>query len=230
MAQGGGASSAQTEASRPGVAQNTGASAPVVAELSNASTTGRVQTVVSSSGSNGLLWLVVLMAVGIAGLIVLARVVGWRVRFRRNVAAFAPGAGHVALQSDNEIYRPIPRATVRTLGGPQVPVTRRREPNLLMKPEDTYFLHIERAVGLAADGRQGSSMSEFLIALRAGGPIDVATLAEDYQLSAEAFLALARAQFTVNQVSDARQTLLHGMIVLPHERTLRLAMHNLPPE
>jgi hypothetical protein len=99
-----------------------------------------------------------------------------------------------------------------------------------MRPEDTYFLHIERAVGLASEGRQGSSMSEFLTALRSGGPIDVAALAEDYQLSAEAFLALARAQFTVNQVSDARETLLHGMIVLPHERTLRVAMHNLPPE
>ena len=73
-------------------------------------------------------------------------------------------------------------------------------------------------------------MSEFLTALRTGAPIDVAALAEDYQLSAEAFLALARAQYTVDQVSDARQTLLHGMIVLPHERTLRLAMHNLPPE
>ena len=92
-----------------------------MAELSNASTTGRMQTTLSSSGNNGLLWLIVLVAVGMAGLVVVARVVGWRVRFRRSVAAFAPGAGHVALRSDNEIYRPIPRATVRTLGGPQVP-------------------------------------------------------------------------------------------------------------
>jgi hypothetical protein len=69
-----------------------------------------------------------------------------------------------------------------------------------------------------------------LTALRTGSPIDVAALAENYQLSAVAFLALARAQYTVNQMSDARETLLHGMIVLPHERTLRLAMHNLPPE
>jgi len=230
MAQGGGASNVQTEASKPGVAQNSGPSAPVVAQLSNASTTSRTPTIMGSSGSNGVLWLVVLVAVGLAGFVVVARVLGWRVRLRRNAAAFSPGAEQVALQAENQMYKPVPRATVRTLGGPQVPLTRRREPNLLMMPEDTYFLHIERAVGLAADGRQGSSMSEFLTALRTGGPIDVAALAEDYQLSAIAFLALARAQYTVNQVSDARQTLLHGMIVLPHERTLRLAMHNLPPD
>ncbi len=230
MAQGGGVSSAQTEASKPGVAQNTGPSAPVVAELSNASMAPRTESITSASGSNGLLWLVVLIAVGLAALVVVARVLGWRVRFRRNATNFSPGAGQVALQADSQMYKPVPRATVRTLGGPRVPVTRRREPNLLMKPEDTYFPHIERAVALAADGRQGSSMSEFLSALRTGGPIDVSALAEDYQLSAVAFLALARAQYTANQVSDARQTLLHGMIVLPHERTFRLAMHNMPPD
>jgi D-alanyl-D-alanine carboxypeptidase (penicillin-binding protein 5/6) len=230
MAQGGGVSSVQTEASKPGVAQNTGPSAPVVAELSNASTTTRAQTTLGSSGGAGLLWLAVLVAVGLVGLVVAARVLGWRVRFRRNVTAFPPGADQLAAYADSQLYKPVPRATVRTLGGPQVPLTRRREPNLLMKPEDTYFLHIDRAVGLAADGRQGSSMSEFLTALRTGGPIDVAVLAEDYQLSAVAFLALARAQYAVNQLSDARQTLLHGMIVLPHERTLRQAMHSLPPD
>lgn len=230
MAQGGGASSVLPDASKPGVSQNTGPSAPVVAELSSASTSGRAQTVIGSSGSGGLLWLVVLIAVGLAGLMVVGRVLGWRFRFRKNAASFSTGVGPAAVRADNHTYKPVPRATVRTLGGPQVPLTRRREPNLLMRPEDTYFLHIERAVGLAADGRQGSSMSEFLTALRAGGPIEVAALAEDYQLSAVAFLALARAQYTVNQVSDARQTLLHGMIVLPHERTLRLAMHNLPPD
>jgi hypothetical protein len=99
-----------------------------------------------------------------------------------------------------------------------------------MRPEDTYSLHIERAVRLAGEGRQGSSMSEFLTALRTGGPIDIAMLAEDYQLSGDAFLALARAQYTTGRVEDARQTLLHGMIVLPHERTLRLAMRHLPSE
>lgn len=230
MAQGGGVSSVQTEASKPGVARNTGPSAPVVAELSNTSTATRAQTMLGSSGGAGLLWLAVLVAVGLVGLVVAARVLDWRVRFRRIAATFSPGAGQVGPYADSHLYRPVPRATVRTLGGPQAPLTRRREPNLLIKPEDTYFLHIDRAVGLAADGRQGSSMSEFLTALRTGGPIEVAALAEDYQLSAVAFLALARAQYTANQLSDARQTLLHGMIVLPHERTLRQAMHSLPPD
>lgn len=230
MAQGGGASSASAESSVPVVTENEGAPAAAPAQVTNASVTSNTQSALSAAGGAGLLWILTLIVVMLAGLVSACRVLGWRVRFRRDSAAFAPVAVPVPMTADEHLYKPVPRAVVRTLGGPSMPLLRRREPNLLMRPEDTYFLHIERGVHLAAEGRQGSSMSEFLSALRTGGPIDVASLAEDYQLTAGAFLALARAQYTVNQVSDARQTLLHGMIVLPHERTLRLALHNLLPE
>ena len=230
MAQGGGASSASAESSVPVVTGNKEAPAAALAQVTNASVTSHTQSALSAAGGAGLLWILTLIVVMLAGLVSAGRVQGWRVRFRRDSIPFAPVAVPVPMTADEHLYKSVPRAVVRTLGGPPVPLSRRREPNLLMRPEDTYFLHIERGVHLAAEGRQGSSMSEFLSALRTGGPIDVASLAEDYQLTAGAFLALARAQYTVYQASDARQTLLHGMIVLPHERMLRLALHNLLPE
>jgi hypothetical protein len=109
-------------------------------------------------------------------------------------------------------------------------VARRREPNFLLRAEDTHRLHIERAVGLAAEGKQGSSISEFLQAIRAGASLEVGLLAEQYQLCPEAFLALARAQVAVGETASARRTLLHGVLVLPHARVLRVALYRLPPQ
>jgi hypothetical protein len=91
-------------------------------------------------------------------------------------------------------------------------------------------VHVERAVSLAAAGREGSSMSEFLLALRAGGVLDVGELAERYQLSPAAFVALARAQASSGDLDSARRTLVHGVLVLPSERSLRVALLRLPPE
>lgn len=112
-----------------------------------------------------------------------------------------------------------------TLGTPIV--TRRREPNLLLTPEDDIAMHVERGVALAADGKQGSSMSEFLFALRAGGNLDIADLTAIYRLSPAAFMALARAQAAVGHAEDARRTLLHGVLVMPGEHVLRLALYQL---
>jgi D-alanyl-D-alanine carboxypeptidase len=230
MAQGGGAASAPAESSAPAVSENSGP--PVVAadaQVANAPVSNFAQATVTSSGDGGFIWWAALLAVMLAALIAAGRVLGWKIKFRKAYAPFAPVTAPLPLPADDRPYKSVPRAVARTLGGPTVPFSRRREPNLLMSTEDTFAFHIERAVRMADEGRQGSSMSEFLAALRAGGPIDVALLAEDYQLSAEGFLALARAQYAANHAEDARQTLIHGMIVLPHDRTLRLAMHHLQP-
>ena len=85
-------------------------------------------------------------------------------------------------------------------------------------------MHIERAIALAEQGREGSSMSEFILALRYGD-LDVAEVSSEYRLSPSAFLALARAQSALSRHEDARRTLLHGVTVLPHHRPLRMALH-----
>jgi hypothetical protein len=122
--------------------------------------------------------------------------------------------------------RPVETAPPRVL--PQAG-TRRRDPNLLVESE-TSATHIQRAVELSAQGRQGSGMSEFVMALRGGAEIDIAELAEHHVLSSGAFLALARAQVAVGRRDEARRTLLHGVLVLPNERVLRLALYQLHPE
>ena len=130
------------------------------------------------------------------------------------------------------------RVQARTFGGPpttklQEPnilpslYSRRREPNLLAAPEDALALHIERAIALSEEGKQGSSMSEFAMALKAGASVDIAELAEQYRLSSAAFLALARAQVSLGRPEDARRTLLHGVLVMPNERLLRLSLFQL---
>ena len=103
-------------------------------------------------------------------------------------------------------------------------LARRREPNLLLSSLDERRLHVERAISLALEDREGSSMSEFIMALRYGD-LDVAELASEYRLPPTAFLALARAQVALSRSEDARRTLLHGATVLPHHRPLRMALH-----
>jgi hypothetical protein len=72
-------------------------------------------------------------------------------------------------------------------------------------------------------------MSEFLLALR-NGPITIEDLTGDHRLPPTAFLALARAQTALGHYSDARTTLLHGVTVLPQNRILSLALHQLSGE
>ena len=106
-------------------------------------------------------------------------------------------------------------------------VTRRREPNLLVTRTDTAVEHLEQALQLAAEGRQGASMSKFQSALRLGLNIDISVLAAQVELPASAFLALARAQTSSGALDAARATLLHGVLVFPQERLLRLALSQL---
>ena len=113
----------------------------------------------------------------------------------------------------------------RTLGDNMV--TRRREPNLLETQADAAVTHLEQAVSLASEGRQGASMAEFVNAMRLGLTIDVAQLAAQYELPSAAFLALARAQMATAAPEEARRTLLHGVLVFPNERLLRLALSQL---
>jgi D-alanyl-D-alanine carboxypeptidase len=139
---------------------------------------------------------------------------------RRRAAEADEPDGDRAATSTHEIQA----RTLGTVG------TSRREPNVLMAESDLPVVHVERAVSLAAAGREGSSMSEFLLAMRVGGSLDVGDLAERYQLTPQAFVALSRAQAATGDVENARRTLLHGTIVLPHERALRVALLRMPPE
>lgn len=121
-------------------------------------------------------------------------------------------------------HQPQPLIAARTLGSPP---GHRKEPNLLTTSEQASSYRIARALALAEEGRQGSSMSDFLIALRLGATLEVAELAAQYQMNSTAFLALARAQQAAGQIEAARQTLLHGTLVLPHDRLLSLALKQL---
>jgi hypothetical protein len=98
---------------------------------------------------------------------------------------------------------------------------------LLVSPEQLYRQHLARAVDLAWEGRQGSSMAEFLLALRMSGRLDVAEIVALHQLGPDAFLALSRAQVAAGQPEDAHRTLTHGILVLPQERFLRMAIKQL---
>ena len=128
-------------------------------------------------------------------------------------------------RNPNDVASPNLPQGARTLG--ESKVSRRREPNLLVTQTDTAVVHLEQALQLAAEGRQGASMSEFHSALRLGLHIDISVLAAQVELSPNAFLALARAQMSSGAVEAARATLLHGVLVFPNERLLRLALNQL---
>ena len=104
--------------------------------------------------------------------------------------------------------------------------SRRRSPNLLTSEDGARDRHIARALQLATEEREGSAMAEFLLALR-DGSLSIEELASQHRLPPTAFLALARAQTALGYYSDARATLLHGVTVLPHNRILSLALHQL---
>ena len=211
------------------VAAEPPAAAPVVVEDARPAQPDAVVTTAQAEGMN-LPWIAMLVALTGAGCWLIARGLGSRFKLSLPVDLLADRRGtHIgSANSDDFPFEPLPLPPVRTnLTGH---LARRREPNLLLRPEDSHRLHLERAVTLAGEGKQGSSISEFLQAIRVGGPLDVGTLAEQYQLCAQAFLALARAQVAVGETTGARRTLLHGVLVLPHERVLRVALYRLPPE
>ena len=118
-----------------------------------------------------------------------------------------------------------PEHAARMLG--ENKVARRREPNLLVTQTDAAVAHLEEALQLATEGRQGASMSEFRSALRLGLNIDVSVLSSQVELPPAAFLALARAQLSSGAPEAARATLLHGVLVFPNERLLRLALNQI---
>ncbi len=235
MAQGGGAA-AQGKVGKPGAPSVKPASPP------NASTHNSLLSG-SSSTQEGTPW--ALMISALIGIVIfyalairlwgvnLARLFG---SARRRVPVSLPVS---AARKNTQLPRllsapatpsprpgPVLRAPApRTLGA--TPLTGRREPNLLMSAEAQYDLHLNRAVELAWEERQGSSMSEFLMALRSSGSLDVADVSSDHQLNATAFLALSRAQLAAGHQIDAHRTLTHGILVLPHERILCMAIKQL---
>jgi D-alanyl-D-alanine carboxypeptidase len=243
LAQGGG-TAAQTQQGAPGVSAPPARPASASGAAQNAPEA--VQSALAATGSGGpnlLVFLVIFVVVAFAccvlalrlGLIQPAALVA---RARALSMRSTTFTGNVE-PTGAPALPPRPRpAQARTLGGeaplrsvPRVTgqTSLRRDPNLLASSEDDVALRIEHAVAHAAEGRQGSGMSEFVLALKAGAHIDVADLSEQYRLSAGAFLALSRAQVAVGKPEDARRTLLHGVLVMPGERMLRLALYQLPP-
>jgi D-alanyl-D-alanine carboxypeptidase (penicillin-binding protein 5/6) len=240
LAQGGGSASQPLQAK---VAQPV--QAALASDSNNATGSARAVAAVAlpagQSGPNFLLVVAIVTLLLSASCVVAARFIhlsSWAQFSRLKPFAFA-GAGDV--QPGADVAGPKVPAVManfvppaRSSRAPVAPANAlpvpRREPNLLNSPESDAVVHIARAVEHAAEGRQGSAMSEFMLALKAGADIDIADLAEQYRLSAGAFLALARAQVAMRQPQDARRTLLHGVLVMPGDRLLRLALYQLPPE
>lgn len=223
LAQGGGPAVAAPE---------TGASTdqPVVQAAPPSGTSDIASATLTQPQDNNvnLTWIATLMVlVGVGGILIMR---GLGPRFKMPLPAALSNslrrfARPTSEPADPYEYESQPVPMVRA--NPTNQYARRREPNLLLRPEDTQHLHIERAIALAAEGRQGSSISEFLQALKAGGPVEIGTIAEQFQLPGTAFLALARAQVAAGDPDAARQTLLHGVLVLPQDRTLRMALYRL---
>lgn len=189
---------------------------------SNEALAGASSPVVASAGrtDGALAWVLLIFA--IVGVVVLfkftphlrsvrtIRAVRQLIPIRQNV--YEASEAHLGQQNiqPREMYATQP--------------SRRREPNLLLSTGEERQQHVERAISLALEDREGSSMAEFIMALRYGD-LDVAELASEYRLPPTAFLALARAQVALSKRDDARRTLLHGATVLPNHRPLRMALH-----
>jgi len=179
----------------------------------------------SATGSAGradgtFLWVLVIFGVGGLFLLYKLGVTLGRVRPVHLLAHFLPSR-----------LRPVSTTPAYSYPGPRQPReitgshrSRRREPNLLLSSHEQREMHVERAIELASQEREGSSMAEFLMALRYGD-LDVAELASEYRLPPAAFLALARAQLALSRDEDARRTLIHGVTVLPNHRPLRMALY-----
>ncbi|HYP18773.1 MAG TPA: D-alanyl-D-alanine carboxypeptidase family protein [Chloroflexia bacterium] len=194
-----------------------------------------------TTGSNNVPWALLLS--GLVGVVIFyavaTRLAAFRPRrFFATVAAHLPQRAQVTYAPAPTPIRAPQRRQVEQAGTPGRPTPahrtlgtepnlRRREPNLLVSPEQLYRQHLARAVDLAWEGRQGSSMAEFLLALRMSGSLDVAEIVAVHQLGPDAFLALSRAQVAAGQLEDAHRTLTHGILVLPQERFLRMAIKQL---
>jgi D-alanyl-D-alanine carboxypeptidase len=179
----------------------------------------------SAIGSAGradgtFLWVLVIFGVGGLFLLYKLGVTLGRVRPVHILAHLLPARLKHASTTPAYSY-PGPRQLREITGSHR---SRRREPNLLLSSHEQREMHVERAIDLASQEREGSSMAEFLMALRYGD-LDVAELTSEYQLPPAAFLALARAQLALSRHEDARRTLIHGVTVLPNHRPLRMALH-----
>lgn len=169
------------------------------------------------------LWSLILFGmVGAAGLFLLS---GKLFMGRSAAAVRGPLLTHVRPPQPAQPQIQVPRNYSRTLGTPHG--RRRREPNLLDDGLYRGEAHAQRAIALGREGRQGSSMSEFSLAMRLGYHFDVAELCEQHSLNATTFLALARAQLAAGDKSAARKTLIHAGLVLPDDRILRLALEQI---
>lgn len=240
MAQGGGASQPADKAK--GNASAGGSQASTIKQAPQVGSTGRGLVLSgSNSAQEATPWALMISAlVGIIIFYALA-IRLWGVNPARLLASArrrAPshGGGYSSSRLDPQSRLPValrgtvpqdkgplpPTSSPRTLG--TVPASARREPNLLISADAQYSLRVNRAVELAWEERQGSSMSEFLMALRLAGSLDVAEVTTDYQLNATAFLALSRAQLAAGHTDDAHRTLTHGILVLPRDRLLRMAL------
>jgi hypothetical protein len=173
---------------------------------------------IRSDDNSNLFVLGIFLSIGFALLFLVARGL-----FRFNVASFAArivANTLAAFDTDGETA-PAPRTTDSR--------QRRRTPNLFVAEDTGCEKHLSRALQLAYEEREGSAMAEFLLALRSG-PISIEDLTSHHRLPPTAFLALARAQTALGYYSDARATLIHGVTVLPQNRILSLALHQLNAE
>lgn len=175
------------------------------------------RTIIASSGRADSVFSWMLAFFALAGVVVLYRLATglWGLRPGSLLARAIPLLG-----------RPLGAAGTSNAKAAEGQHTRhrRREPNLLLSCQEERQIHIERAIALALQEREGSSMAEFLLALRCGD-VDIADLTVIYQLPPAAFLALARAQSALARYEDAHRTLIHGVTVLPHHRPLRMALY-----
>jgi D-alanyl-D-alanine carboxypeptidase len=184
--------------------------------------------IAGTSGGGGSLPLGVMFLAAALAMVVAAS--GWWVISSR-VPRFEPrplaGLNPFAVRAANAPAQvaPSPRPAPHTLG--DAPVVRRREPNLMLTPEQACQAHIRLAIALAEQGRQGSSMAEFLLALRSGCEMKVAEIDATYGLTSNGYLALYRAQAAVGRMDDAYDTLQYGAAAVPGDRMIALTLRQL---
>jgi D-alanyl-D-alanine carboxypeptidase (penicillin-binding protein 5/6) len=221
MAQGGGAAAAHVR----GANGAGGGAADLATDKFVAHASSTTGAIVVTQG-NTLPWGVLFL---LGALVVLVVAGGWwAIGYRlpgiepRPIAAYAAvgasmGSPPRAAPRDEE------RQEVRTLGERPV-AARRREPNLMVTPEQACVAHVHRAVSLAQEGRQGSSMAEFLLALRLGCCLNVAEIDVVHNLTPNGFLALYRAQAAAGSLEDAYDTLQYAVAAVPDHRLIAMTL------
>lgn len=225
MAQGGGAAPARIVGRPAGSSASAQSSAESLAARAPLSISGSSVGLLSAKISLPLLVFFAIAA--FAGWWVLsARMPGLK---PRALAAMSPFRARAQpAPANNPSHNPVQapqRPVARTLG--ESPVLRRREPNLMLTAADACQNHIEQAAALAGEGRQGSSMAEFLLALRSGCALRVGEVDAAYNLSPIGFLALYRAQAAAGMFDDAKETLQYAIAAVPGDRILALTLRQL---